>query len=183
MLTLALTEIKNQKITPLIVETYRTQERQNWLYAQGRTRNLNSPKITWTRNSIHTLRNAVDLIPQRNGQAIWNAKDKETLAIIKIMTSHGFESGANWTKNVDSPHFQLANISGKDTTFHEKNTNKYITQIVQTALNKKICSSLIIDGCWGKKTTQAVNQFRILQNYKYPSNGKLGTLAVRDLLK
>lgn len=181
LLSLALTDIRKQGVNPLIVETYRSQERQNWLYAQGRTRDLKSPKITWTLNSIHTLKNAVDLIPQRNGQAIWNAKDKETLAIIKTMAEYGFEAGANWTKNVDSPHFQLAGISATQKEFSAYNTNKFVTKMIQKALNQKLKGKLATDGIWGKATTAAVNAFRKQEKYKYPNNGKLGAIALYDL--
>ena len=37
-LNLALAEIKKRGVNPLVVETTRTQARQNYLYAQGRTR-------------------------------------------------------------------------------------------------------------------------------------------------
>jgi len=43
-----------------VVETARSQERQEWLYAQGRTRN--GPVVTWTRESAHTRGDAVDVI-------------------------------------------------------------------------------------------------------------------------
>ncbi len=43
-----------------VVETARSQERQEWLYAQGRTRN--GPVVTWTRESAHTRGEAVDVI-------------------------------------------------------------------------------------------------------------------------
>lgn len=42
-----------------IIETSRSQERQDHLYAQGRTRS--GPVVTWTRNSAHTSGNAVDV--------------------------------------------------------------------------------------------------------------------------
>jgi peptidoglycan L-alanyl-D-glutamate endopeptidase CwlK len=43
-----------------VVETARSQERQDWLYAQGRTRN--GPVVTWTRDSAHTRGEAVDVM-------------------------------------------------------------------------------------------------------------------------
>jgi hypothetical protein len=42
-----------------VVETGRTQERQDWLYAQGRTRD--GQVVTWTRDSAHTRGEAVDV--------------------------------------------------------------------------------------------------------------------------
>ena len=38
MLAAALAEIKAKGVNPLVIETYRTRERQNYLYGQGRTR-------------------------------------------------------------------------------------------------------------------------------------------------
>jgi peptidoglycan L-alanyl-D-glutamate endopeptidase CwlK len=43
----------------IIVETYRTQQRQDDLYAKGRT--VPGPRVTWTRNSRHTEGRAVDV--------------------------------------------------------------------------------------------------------------------------
>lgn len=187
LLSLALTDIRKQGVNPLIVETYRSQERQKWLYAQGRTRDLKSPKITWTLNSIHTLRNAVDVVPQRKindkWTAIWNSRDKETLAIIKTLIRYGFEAGANWTKNVDSPHFQIKGVSSILKEYSATNNNYYITKMIQKALNKKLGTKLDVDGVWGKATTAAVNSFRKKQKYKFAKNGKLGATALKDLLK
>lgn len=182
LLNLALTEIKSYGINPLVVETYRTQERQEMLYSQGRTTVGN--KVTWTLNSIHTQKNAVDVIPQRliNGRltAIWNSKDKETLKIIEVMTKYGFEAGANWTSNADSPHFQLKGVSTSGTTYHAANTNKYITLMIQKALNKKMNAGLTEDGLWGAKTTAAINAFR--KKNLWIVNGKLGAVALKKLL-
>ena len=58
-------------------------------------------KVTWTLNSVHKSRKAVDVVPQRkvNGKvvAIWNVKDPQTQIIIKTMEKYGLEAGANWT--------------------------------------------------------------------------------------
>jgi len=43
-----------------LVETTRSQERQDWLFAQGRTRS--GPVVTWTRDSAHTRGEAVDVM-------------------------------------------------------------------------------------------------------------------------
>ena len=43
-----------------VVETARSQERQEWLFAQGRTRS--GPVVTWTHDSAHTRGDAVDVI-------------------------------------------------------------------------------------------------------------------------
>ena len=185
MLNLALADIRKQGVNPLVVETYRPQERQNYLYCQGRTiaectakgitttfaRAYCSPKankVTWTLSSVHRSRKAVDVVPQRkvNGKmtAIWNTKDKQTQIIINTMAKYGFEPGANWKTNPDSPHFQ---VDGNFTDiFYKGHTTSFVTMAVQIALNKKIKAGLATDGIWGAKTTAAVNSFR--KKMKYP---------------
>lgn len=199
LLQLALADIKKQGVTPLVLETYRAQARQNYLYCQGRTIaevtkvgisksfaskycKPNEDKITWTRNSVHSYRKAVDIIPQRkiNGKwtPIWNVKDAQTQIIIKTMKKYGFEAGANWDHNPDSPHFQ---IYGDFTdVFRAGKTTIYVTKAVQQALNYKIDAKLSVDGDWGISTTKAVNTFRKKQGYKL-ANGQLGTTAVKAL--
>lgn len=199
MLNLALTDIKNQGVNPLIVETYRTAERQQYLYCQGRTVSecisaginksfaemYSSPKaakVTWTMNSIHIQKKAVDVVPQRIIEnkltAIWNSQDKQTKITINTMTKYGFEPGANWKSNPDSPHFQV-NGNFID-IFYAGHTTPFITMAVQIALNSKINAELKLDGEWGAKTTAAVNIFRKTQ--KWEQNGKLGAVALSKLL-
>lgn len=45
----------------LIVESYRSQARQDELYQQGRTKQ--GPTVTWTKRSLHTLGLALDIAP------------------------------------------------------------------------------------------------------------------------
>lgn len=197
LLNKALEEIKAAGINPLVVETYRSQNRQNYLYCQGRTINqvtlkgittsfaraYSNPKsrqITWTLNSIHTMRNAVDLVPQRKGKAIWNSNDNETKKIISIMTRYGFEAGANWSTSPDSPHFQIKGVSKTAKSYSLTNTNSFITKMIQKALNDKINAKLKVDGKWGTNTTKAVNKFRKLQGWK--EDGKVGVETLKKLL-
>ena len=152
MLNVALDKIKAKKINPLVVETYRPKERQYYLYGQGRSVTTcigagmpksyaqkyarSGNKVTWTLNSIHIQRCAVDLIPQRNGKAIWDSNDKETKQIVSIMESVGFEAGANWSSSPDSPHFQVKGISATGKNVSKSNTTKYVTKIIQAQLKK-----------------------------------------------
>lgn len=197
---MAVYEIIKLGVEPCLVETYRPQERQNYLYCQGRPleecmkrgickefalkyADERTSAVTWTLSSIHSKRKAVDLVPRRvvNGKmtAIWNAQDKQTQIIIKTMEKYGFEAGANWAVNVDSPHFQM-NGNFESVFMQGKNTI-YITKMIQMALNKKIKSSLKVDGSWGNKTTVAVNKFRELNGWV--QNGKLGVTALKVLLR
>ncbi|WP_312495617.1 M15 family metallopeptidase [Anaerosporobacter sp.] len=182
LLNKALRDIKASGINPLIVETYRSQVRQNYLYSLGRT--VKGNKVTWTQVSIHTKRNAIDLVPQRkiDGKmtAIWNALDKETKKIIAIMIGYGFEAGANWSTSPDSPHFQIKGVSATSKSFGSTNTNVYITKMIQNALNDKIKVGLKVDGKWGSNTTKAVNKFR--SQFKWKEDGKVGVETLKKLL-
>lgn len=182
LLNKALEEIKANDINPLVVETYRNQVRQNYLYSLGRT--VKGTKVTWTQSSIHTQRNAVDVVPQRvvSGKmiAIWNSKDKETVKIINIMTKYGFEAGANWTTSPDSPHFQIAGVSKTAKSYSLTNTNPYVTMMIQRLLNEKINSKLTVDGKWGSNTTKAVNKFRA--KFKWKEDGKVGVETLKKLI-
>ncbi|WP_455714636.1 peptidoglycan-binding protein [Anaerosporobacter sp.] len=178
----AIKDIKIAGINPLIVETYRSQVRQNYLYSLGRT--VKGTKVTWTQISIHTKRNAVDVVPQRivDGKmtAIWNAKDSETKKIISIMQKYGFEAGANWVTSPDSPHFQIKGVSTKGKSYSLTNTNSFITKMIQKALNEKINAKLTVDGKWGANTTKAVNKFR--KKFGWKEDGKVGVETLKKLL-
>lgn len=87
-----------------ITETYRSQERQNYLYAQGRTRS--GQVVTWTLNSNHTPRLAWDI-------AVAPPKglyDKATIDKVGAIAGKlGIEWGGTWkAPNYDAPHFQVA---------------------------------------------------------------------------
>lgn len=183
LLNKALEEIKTEGINPLVVETYRSQVRQNYLFSQGRT--LPGKKVTWTQVSIHTKRNAVDIVPQRviSGKmtVIWNANDKESKKVISTMMRYGFEAGANWTTSPDSPHFQIKNVSASAQSYSVTNTNTYITKMIQKALNEKIQINLTVDGKWGSNTTKAVNKFRAIFGWK--QDGKVGVETLKKLIE
>jgi peptidoglycan LD-endopeptidase CwlK len=199
MLELALADIKKQGVNPLVVETYRPQERQYYLYCQGRTvsectskgisktfaekySNPKANKVTWTLDSIHIQRKAVDIVPQRKVNqvmtAIWNAKDPQTKIIIATMQKYGFEAGANWSTNADSPHFQVK--GDFEELFTAGSNTAFVNKAVQTALNNKLKVSLSVNGDWGAKTTAAINKFR--EKNGWSSNGKLGAVALKELL-
>lgn len=87
----------------LVTEGHRSQERQEQLYAQGRTAPGNV--VTWTRNSRHTKGTAIDLVPlNEKGQPDYNnSAAYKTLG--ELGQTLGLEWGGNW-KNKDMPHFQ-----------------------------------------------------------------------------
>lgn len=91
--------------------TYRTQEEQDALYAQGRTKP--GPIVTWTRKSRHTQRTAFDIAILSDGQPTWSMKISvnendvpDYLEAGQIGEEFGLEWGGRWRKP-DYPHFQL----------------------------------------------------------------------------
>lgn len=197
MLNLAMVDIKKAGISAEVFETYRTQERQNYLYCTGRTvkecvsEGINKEfaskyctpekgEITWTLTSQHTQTKAVDLVPKIKGKLTWDNAAKEQQTIVKIMSAYGFECGANWKNYKDSCHYQVKGNFGK--IFNANNNTTYVTEVIQRALNKKVNAGLTVDGIWGKKTTQAVNKFRKSQRY-LTAFGQIGAVAFTALMK
>lgn len=90
-----LSVLRSQKVLKIkinISETYRTQDRQNELYAQGRTKPGNI--VTWTKQSRHTSRSALDCYPIRNGRISKQKSDYDT--IDEIFTNRGFINGSSF---------------------------------------------------------------------------------------
>jgi peptidoglycan LD-endopeptidase CwlK len=85
----------------IVTCTYRSQEEQNALYAQGRT--TPGKVVTWTKNSRHTKRDAFDIAILKNGKITWD--DSEYLAAGNIGESVGLTWAGRWHQP-DSCHFQ-----------------------------------------------------------------------------
>lgn len=103
---LFLDECKKAGLDIFITETYRSQARQNYLYAQGRTRPGN--EVTWTLNSRHTSRLAWDIAT--------NGKDLYDKSVIDKAGAIAEKLGITWGKRFkdakgkpipDSPHFEI----------------------------------------------------------------------------
>ncbi|MFJ7888390.1 M15 family metallopeptidase [Lysinibacillus xylanilyticus] len=85
-----------------ITETYRSQERQNYLYSQGRTRP--GQIVTWTLNSNHKSRLAWD-VAVGPPQSLY---DVATLSQIgAIARKLGITWGGDWVGSIDRPHFEV----------------------------------------------------------------------------
>ncbi|AVK84066.1 peptidoglycan L-alanyl-D-glutamate endopeptidase [Lysinibacillus sp. B2A1] len=85
-----------------ITETYRSQERQNYLYAQGRTRP--GQIVTWTLESNHKSHLAWD-IAVGPPQSLY---DVVTLTRVgAIAKKLGITWGGTWIGNIDRPHFEV----------------------------------------------------------------------------
>ena len=87
-----------------IAEGYRSPERQNELYAQGRTTKGNIVTNAKAGESLHQYGVAVDFVFRKEG---YNASDElwDTLGVIG--KSQGFEWGNDWLSFKDKPHFQM----------------------------------------------------------------------------
>lgn len=103
-------ECKKQGINIKITETYRSQARQDYLYAQGRTRAGNI--VTNAKTSVHSSRKAFDVCINVKGQEY---DDKLLKQVGKIGVSLGLEWGGNWSTFKDSPHFQMLEEPKKST--------------------------------------------------------------------
>ena len=97
-------------IDVLVTCTYRTQEEQDELWERGRTKPGN--KVTWTRNSKHTERVALDFAIVKDGKAVWDIKadiNENDIAdyteVGKMAEEEGFQWGGRW-KPPDSCHIQ-----------------------------------------------------------------------------
>lgn len=99
---LFLQECKRHGLKVLITETYRSQERQNYLYSQGRTRE--GKIVTWTRTSRHTSRRAWDICKNSKGEEYSDRGFFDKCG--EIANGLGISWGGEW-KTPDMPHFEV----------------------------------------------------------------------------
>ena len=100
---LFLKECERAGLKVLITETYRSQERQNELYAQGRTEE--GKKVTWTKNSRHTSRLAWDICQNVKGQEYASTTFFRMCG--EIAKGLGITWGGDWS-TPDMPHFEVS---------------------------------------------------------------------------
>lgn len=62
--------IEQTAVDFMVIEGFRSQERQNKLYAQGRTES--GKKVTWTLNSSHSTAMAFDIVALDDGEINWS---------------------------------------------------------------------------------------------------------------
>ena len=96
---------KAKGIDLLVTSTYRDNESQNALYAQGRTTPGNVVTRAKAGQSWHNWRCALDVVPLVNGKAIW---DDQALwkQVGEIGKSCGLEWAGDWVTFKEFPHFQ-----------------------------------------------------------------------------
>lgn len=94
---------KAKGLNVLITETYRSQERQNYLYEQGRTRA--GQIVTWTKSSRHTSRRAWDICKNVKGQEYVDSNFFKQCG--EIAAELGITWGGIWKSSPDTPHFEI----------------------------------------------------------------------------
>ena len=153
---LFLEECKKQGLNVLVTETYRSQERQNKLYAQGRTES--GEKVTWTRHSRHTSRRAWDICQNIKGQEYSNTTFFRRCG--EIAKSLGIIWGGDWS-TPDMPHFEVSeswNYKGDDepmTAEEKKKFNSLVEQVEKLTLQaEKIYHYTMELPDWARPTIQ-----------------------------
>ncbi|PEJ48210.1 hypothetical protein CN692_24190 [Bacillus sp. AFS002410] len=167
---LFLEECKKTGLDIFITETYRSQERQDYLYSYGRTRE--GQKVTWTRSSNHTGRLAWDI-------AVNKPKDLYDSSTLKkageIAGNLGITWGGTW-KQPDNPHFEVKKdwvapkISKPDTAIKaeiiEKDIVPYPNKPLKVGSQGKDVERIQravkvdVDGKFGPKTEKAVKEYQ-----------------------
>lgn len=93
-------------LSPFVLETYRTPERQAALFAQGRT--TPGRIVTNATHSRHTDRTAADVgLVDATGGVMWSAPSSAWGRIGAAAASVGLTWGGNWPALRDTPHVQL----------------------------------------------------------------------------
>lgn len=87
-----------------LVEGYRSIERQNELYAQGRTKPGQVVTNAKGGESFHNYGVAVDFVFRKEG---YNAPKELWNTLGKVGKAQGFEWGGDWKGFVDLPHFEM----------------------------------------------------------------------------
>lgn len=96
---------KAKGIDLLVTSTYRDNESQAALFAQGRTAPGKVVTNAKPGQSWHNHRCALDVVPLVNGKAVWD--DNALWAQVgKIGEANGLEWAGNWKTFKEFPHFQ-----------------------------------------------------------------------------
>jgi len=90
----------------LVTSTYRDNESQNALYAQGRTTVGKIVTNAKAGQSFHNYRCAVDVVPIVAGKPRWDVKDEVWQTIGKLGKAQGLEWAGDWKRFKEYPHFQ-----------------------------------------------------------------------------
>ena len=137
---LFLSECEKEGLDVLITETYRSQERQNELYAKGRIEP--GKKVTWTKNSRHTSRMAWDICKNKKGEEY--SDSDFFISCGAIAKRLGITWGGDW-KTPDRPHFEVRKNWSYEGDEEMKEKIKALEIKVAELENEVIASGAIID--------------------------------------
>ncbi len=102
---------REAKLEVLVYMTFRSNEEQDALYAQGRTKPGKTVTDARGGQSAHNYGLAFDVVPMVGGKPLWN--EPITGAHWQMLgdcaRQAGCEWGGDWTKRVDGPHVQHPN--------------------------------------------------------------------------
>ena len=90
----------------IVTSTYRDNECQESLYAQGRTKPGQIVTKARAGQSWHNYRLAFDVVPVVGGKAQWGAKAEVWETIGRLGESVGLEWAGRWKTFREMPHFQ-----------------------------------------------------------------------------
>lgn len=136
-----------------ITEGFRSNARQNELYAQGRTKSGNIVTNAKAGQSNHNYGIAVDyvLVSSDGKTANWTV-NKDWRRVAEIGKSLGFQWGGDWTSFKDYPHLEMKELkgsSGGSSKPTKPTTNK----------GGRFLEKLNVDGIRGAKTIKRLQQF------------------------
>ena len=113
-----------------IEETYRTQERQNFLYTLGRRGIAGEEKRTWTLHSLHTQRLAMDCYPIRC------THDDLTTVAAAFFITHPFPEK-------DPPHYQMDSVPPRRATPNPKERLRQLERRIRVEKDPDIVLMLL----------------------------------------
>lgn len=164
---LFISECKTQGLNVLITETYRSQDRQDYLYSQGRTRP--GKKVTWTKNSRHTSRRAWDICKNIKGEEYSDAEFFKKCG--EIAKRLGIIWGGSWS-TPDTPHFEISEnweYKGDDIDMEEIKKLQLSILELENKISKLSTSEMIynyIDDnmpSWARPTVQKLKNKGLLK--------------------
>ena len=105
---LLLNDCRAEKLPVVIVETLRSYERSNELYAQGRTTPGQIVTKAKAGQSYHNFGLAIDMVLLDDGQPTWDfdPAGKVWSRVVWLAKNRGLAWGGDWRGFVDTPHFQ-----------------------------------------------------------------------------
>lgn len=154
---LFMSKCKEAGLNVLITETARSQERQNYLYCQGRTVsecvakgiskdfatqycNPKARQVTWTLQSNHKSGHAWDICENIKGKEYDNPSFFKKCG--DIAKSLGITWGGTW-KQKDTPHFEVASTWKAPTNVIDSKVTKI--KVVINGVEKEV-SAINVDG-------------------------------------